>query len=233
MLKIRDLTAGYGKSDVIQGVSVNATQAQITGVIGLNGAGKTTLLRCISGLVPARKGSIEFNMVNITHMPVHKIAALGIAHVPEGRQIFGQLTVKENLMIGCYLNSNIKSVEKEQQLRLVFNLFPILQERLSQKAWSLSGGQQQMLAIARGLMGLPKFLILDEPSLGLAPALIVILAEALRKINREGVTILLVEQNTRLTVQVADYIYVLENGQIKNEGTKAQIKEKVGDLYFT
>jgi len=198
-------------------------EGQIVAIIGSNGAGKTTILKTISGLLHPVSGSIEFEGVRIDRYPTHIVTGMGIAHVPEGRHIFSRMNVLENLYLGAYTRKSEE--ERKKALKHVFELFPILEERQTQRAGTLSGGEQQMLAIARGLMSRPKLLMLDEPSLGLMPMLVTKLFETIKRINEEGTTILLVEQNVREALELADRAYVLMTGNIVLEGTGKELLE--------
>jgi len=213
MLEVRNLTVNYGVITALHEVSLTVNQGDIVTLIGANGAGKTTTLRAISGLLKAKAGTISYQGEPITNLPPHQIVQRGISQVPEGRMVFANLTVLENLRMGAYLQRD-KQVVKSG-LAYVFNLFPRLKEREKQVAGTLSGGEQQMLSIGRALMSKPKFLMLDEPSLGIAPLLVKTIFKKIVEINREqGITILLVEQNANLALEVSRYGYVLETGQI-------------------
>lgn len=213
MLEVVDLKVGYGAIEALHGISLSVKQGEIVTLIGANGAGKSTTLRAISGLVRARSGTVHFEGRPITTMPAHEIVRLGLAHVPEGRMVFANLTVMENLRMGAYLQKDKSVIARE--LEYVFTVFPRLKEREKQVAGTLSGGEQQMLAIGRALMSKPSFLMLDEPSLGIAPLLVKSIFEQVVKINRDhGLTILLVEQNANLALRVSARGYVLENGKI-------------------
>ncbi len=213
MLEIKNLTAGYGAIDALHGVSLRVNPGEIATLIGANGAGKTTLLRAISGLVKARSGEVLYDGKSITGLAPHNIARMGVAHVPEGRMVFANLTVLENLRMGAYLQNDGKVIRHEMEK--VFEIFPRLNERQAQVAGTLSGGEQQMLAIGRALMGRPKFLMLDEPSLGIAPLLVKTIFEKIVEINRrEGIPILLVEQNANLALEISRFGYVLETGRV-------------------
>ena len=209
---MNDVEAGYGQTTVLKGVSLEVRQGEIVTLLGANGAGKTTMLMAISGLVAVRSGTIAFEGRIFQRAAPSDMVALGISHVPEGRRILSRLTVLENLELGAYLRRDRPAIARD--LERVWGLFPILSERRRQLAGTLSGGEQQMLAMARGLMARPKLLLLDEPSLGLAPKLVITLFGAIKRMNQEGVTILLVEQNAYLALQVADRGYVLETGRI-------------------
>ena len=224
MLEVKNLVVNYGVITALQGISLAVKQGDIVTLIGANGAGKTTTLRTISGLLNARGGEILYHGRNITNLPAHQLVKLGIAHVPEGRMVFANLTVGENLKMGAYLVRDKASIARE--LDYVFSIFPRLQERGKQVAGTLSGGEQQMLAIGRALMSQPKFLMLDEPSLGIAPLLVQKIFEKIVEINRQrGITILLVEQNANLALEVSRYGYVLETGRILLEDNSAALRE--------
>jgi branched-chain amino acid transport system ATP-binding protein len=217
MLEVTDLSVSYGAISALRGISLKVPQGAIVTLIGGNGAGKTTTLRTISGLLRPKSGTVTFLGEDISRLPAHKIVARGIGHVPEGRMIFSNLTVDENLAMGAYLKRDKASVAASRDY--VFGIFPRLKERLRQSAGTLSGGEQQMLAIGRALMGEPKFLMLDEPSLGIAPRLISTIFERIIEINRDrGIAILLVEQNANLALEISRYAYVLETGQVTMEG---------------
>ncbi|WHH61474.1 ABC transporter ATP-binding protein [Petroclostridium sp. X23] len=218
MLTIEALEVCYGVIPAIKDMSIQVNEGEIVTLIGANGAGKTTTLKTISGLVKPANGRVFFNNVDITGKPAHEIVALGLLHAPEGRGVFANLTVMENLMLGAYLRKD-KDKAKEEELSMVFERFPRLKERVKQMAGTLSGGEQQMLAIARSLMGKPKLLLLDEPSMGLAPILVKEIFKIIKDINEKyGTTILLVEQNAHLALKVAHRGYVLETGEIVAEG---------------
>ncbi len=223
VLEIKDLHVYYGAIHAIKGISIKVPQGKIITLIGANGAGKTTTLSTISGLVKARSGKIFFNGVDITNKPAHAINRMGIAMVPEGRRIFPGLTVYENLMMGAYNRKDKEGIKED--LEWIFSLFPRLKERLSQMGGTLSGGEQQMLAISRALMSRPRLLMMDEPSLGLAPILVEEVFEVIQKINKEGTTILLVEQNAYGALRISDYGYVLETGNIVLEGPSSELLE--------
>ena len=221
MLEIKDLHVSYGGIQALRGVSLNVPDGKIVTLIGANGAGKSTLMRTISGLVKAQSGSILWNGQELLGKPIDQIVASGIAMSPEGRRVFADLTVLENLKIGAYLRKD--KAETEKDLEWVYSLFPRLRERSWQSAGTLSGGEQQMLAIGRALMGQPKLLLLDEPSLGLAPLLVKSIFETIRAINQSGVTILIVEQNARAALKLATRGYVLELGRVVMEDTAAHL----------
>ena len=217
MLSVSDLQVSYGAISALSGISFQVKPGAIVTLIGGNGAGKTTTLRTISGLLRAKTGKVTFAGEDVSALPAHKIVARGLCHVPEGRMIFSNLTVDENLAMGAYLQND--AVINARNREYVFSIFPRLKERLKQTAGTLSGGEQQMLAIGRALMGNPKFLMLDEPSLGIAPRLISTIFEKIVEINRNhGITILLVEQNANLALEISTYAYVLETGRIAMEG---------------
>lgn len=230
MLKIENLKVNYGGIEAVKGISFDIKQGEIVTLIGANGAGKSTTLRTISSLVKPASGSINFLGNDITGIPAHQIVKAGITLCPEGRHIFPDMTVLENIKIGAYLrNDNLdKDIEK------VYDLFPILKERNWQLAGTLSGGEQQMLAVARGLMSNPKLMMLDEPSLGLAPLVVKDIFNVITEINKTGVTILLVEQNANMALKIADRAYVLETGRITMQGTGKELieNEKIIEAYL-
>lgn len=221
LLKLKEINVYYGTAEAIKDVSLFQDEGSVVSVIGANGAGKSTILKSISGLVPLRSGSIEFSGKKINGMKVDKIVNLGIAHVPEGRRLFPYMTVGENINLGAYLRKDREEVLRD--LEKVFVLFPRLKERRGQKAGSLSGGEQQMLAVGRALMAKPKLLLMDEPSLGLAPIVIDALAETILDINRSGISVLLVEQNAGLVTKVSQKCYVIEVGRVVLEGDIKQL----------
>lgn len=221
MLKLRDISAGYGKSEVLRGVSLDVNEGEVVTLVGANGAGKTTTLKTLCGLVAASGGSIEFDGHSLLGMAPHEIVDLGVTMVPEGRQLFPFLTVEENLLMGAYKRS--ARAVRSQRLAEILDIFPRVKERLPQLAGSLSGGEQQMVAIARGMMAGPKLLIMDEPSLGLSPLLVEQMFNVVRLVASRGTTVLLVEQNVFHTLQLADRGYVLENGAIALTGTGAEL----------
>lgn len=224
MLEIDNLNVAYGSIAALHGVSLKVPEKSIVTLIGANGAGKSTTLRAISGLVKARAGSvIRYDGADITHLSAHQIVSRGLCHVPEGRMIFANLTVEENLKMGAYLRRDREGVAAD--LDYSFQIFPRLKERISQAAGTLSGGEQQMLAIARALMGKPRCLMLDEPSLGIAPILVRSIFEQIVAINRErGITVLLVEQNANLALQISQYGYVLETGNVILHAPSGQLR---------
>lgn len=224
MLELQDLRVSYGPIPALHGISLRVPDGKIVTLLGTNGAGKSTTLRAISGLVQPHAGSIRFQDVEMAGLPAHRIVARGIAHVPEGRMIFSNLTVLENLRMGAYLRRDKRNFAGDMDS--IFEMFPRLRERLRQSAGTLSGGEQQMLAIGRALMGRPRCLLLDEPSLGIAPILVQTIFERIVEINREaGLAILLVEQNANLALEISHYGYVLETGRITLEGDAATLRE--------
>jgi branched-chain amino acid transport system ATP-binding protein len=228
-LEVRGVESGYGKIQVLWGVDVTLKEGSMVAVLGPNGAGKTTLLRTIMGIIRAWRGSVMMYGLDITSMPSHRRVELGLTMVPEGRRLFPDLTVRENLELGAYTRRARERIG--ETLELVFNLFPKLKERLHQKAGSLSGGEQQMLAIARALMTRPKVLMLDEPSQGLAPKIAWEVAEALDKIRREvDISVILVEQNVALALEKADYVYLLEQGRVVLEGFREEVLARKLDV---
>ena len=232
MLKIKDLHVSYGGIRALRGVDLEVPDGKIVTLIGANGAGKSTLLRTISGLVKADSGSITYDGVELLGKPINKVLEQGIAQVPEGRRVFADMTVLENLKIGAYLRKDKDEIEKD--IRWVYSLFPRLQERHWQLAGTLSGGEQQMLAVGRALMSRPKVLMMDEPSLGLAPLVVQGIFEIIRTINQQGVTVLLIEQNANMALKVADIAYVLETGEITKTGTGAELlaDESIKEAYL-
>ena len=224
MLEIKNLTASYGTINALHGISLSVAAGSIVTLIGANGAGKSTTLRAISGLVKPGGGEILYEGQNIAGLPPHEIVKRGLSHVPEGRMIFANLTVLENLQMGAYLQRDKAVINRE--LDFVFATFPRLKEREKQVAGTLSGGEQQMLAIGRALMSQPKFLMMDEPSLGIAPLLVKTIFEKIVEINRErGITILLVEQNANLALEISHHAYVLETGRVILEGDSAALRQ--------
>lgn len=232
LLELSGVTAGYGKMPVLHGVSIKCHRGEIVTLLGANGVGKTTTLRTILGQLKPRDGEIKFNGADITRLPPHKTAALGVAHSPEGRNIFGNLTVIENLRAGAHLLKTRK--ELKEHLDRVYSMFPRLKERTTQIAGSLSGGEQQMLAMGRALMSNPRLMLLDEPSLGLAPQLVKLVADTLTEVNRTGTSVLLVEQNARLALEISRYGYVMEKGAIALEGNAKELgaDEQVKKVYL-
>ena len=219
MLKIEDMHVDYGAIHAVKGVSFEVGEGEIVALIGANGAGKSTILKTVSGLMHPRSGSIRFFDQDITHVEAYKLLRTGLAHVPEGRRIFQQMTVQENLEMGAYIKKDVS----QEDLETVFNYFPRLKERRKQIAGTLSGGEQQMLAMSRALMSHPKLMMLDEPSMGLAPILVDQIFDIIKELHKAGTTILLVEQNARKALQIADRAYVLETGSITLSGTGAEL----------
>ena len=232
MLEIKDLHVAYGGIQALRGVSLTVPEGKIVTLIGANGAGKSTLMRTISGLVKAQSGSILWNGQELLGKPIDQIVTSGIAMSPEGRRVFADLTVLENLKIGAYLRKD--KAETEKDLECVYSLFPRLKERSWQSAGTLSGGEQQMLAVGRALMSKPKLLMLDEPSLGLAPIIVREIFDIIRTVNQQGITVLLNEQNANMALKVADYAYVLETGNLTLSGTGTQLlaNEQVKAAYL-
>ena len=230
MLEIRDLHVSYGGIRALDGISLDVPDGKIVTLIGANGAGKSTTLRTVSGLVRADKGSITYNGEELLGKPINDILSAGIALVPEGRRVFSNLTVLENLKIGAYLRKDNLS----DDLEWVYSLFPRLKERSWQSAGTLSGGEQQMLAVARALMSRPKLMMMDEPSLGLAPIVVKGIFDIIKEINRQGVTVLLIEQNANMALKTADFGYVLETGRITLSGTGEEllVNEDVRKAYL-
>lgn len=231
-LYIEDLHVAYGKADVICGVSMAITQGRITCLLGANGAGKTTLIRAILGLTPAHQGNIVFDGQSILGLPPHKIVAQGISCIPEGRRIFPRMTVEENLLMGAYREKDQDRIH--QRLEKVYAMFPRLLERKAQFAGTMSGGEQAMVSIGRGLMNEPRLLVIDEPSLGLSPALVNDNFRVIRNICDEGTAVFLVEQNVRQTLAIAQYGYVLAQGRVAAEGSADELRssEEVQKAYF-
>jgi branched-chain amino acid transport system ATP-binding protein len=221
MLKIDNLEVAYGNIKAIKGISLEVNQGEIVTLIGSNGAGKSTTLRAISGILKPKSGSITFNGERIDGIEGHDVVAKGICQSPEGRRIFPRMSVDENLDLGAFLRNDKAGIAADRER--VLDLFPKLRERIDQKAGTMSGGEQQMLAVGRALMGSPKLLLLDEPSMGLAPVLVDMIFETIEKINKQGTTILLVEQNALAALNVADRAYVLESGSIKMSGKAADL----------
>jgi len=220
VLRIKNLESGYGRLKVLKKVTMHIGAGEIVTIIGANGAGKTTLLRTVSGLIPVRSGEILFDMKEVGNLPPERIVFLGCSHVPEGRQVFGPMTVKENILLGAYPQIRKKrGDEVRDDLERVYRLFPRLKERGRQLAGTLSGGEQQMLAIARALMARPKLIMMDEPSMGLAPLIIRDIFSIVTRLREEGSTVLLVEQNAKAALGIADRGYVLETGRIIMQGT--------------
>ena len=233
LLAVQNLHAGYGPIEVLKGISIEVRVGEIVTIIGANGAGKTSTLMCVSGCVKATQGQILFDGEQIQNTPAHLIVRKGICQSPEGRKIFPRLTVRENLEMGAFTRNDQDGIKKD--LEHCFDLFPILRERQTQLGGTLSGGEQQMLAIARALLGKPKLLLLDEPSLGLAPLIVVKIFEVIKKLNKEeGVSILLVEQNARMALKLADRGYVMETGTITMTGPASELlsDKRIQDAYL-
>ncbi len=216
MLEVKDLQVYYGMIQALKGVSFEVNQGEVIALIGANGAGKTTTLHTLTGLLPAKQGSIMFEGKDITKMPAHKIVEMGIAHVPEGRRVFSQLSVYENLKMGAYTRKDKKEIA--ENLENVYKRFPRLEERKNQRAGTLSGGEQQMLAMGRALMSNPKMIVMDEPSMGLSPIFVNEIFDIIEKVSAGGTTVLLVEQNAKKALSIADRAYVLETGKIVLSG---------------
>ena len=224
MLKVEGLESGYGEMQVLWGPSLEVKGGSITALLGPNGVGKTTLLRTVFGSVRPWKGKVTYDGQDVTFLPTHKKVDMGIALVPEGRHLFSGMSVQENLTMGAYLKRARERME--ESLEVIYSLFPILKERAKQRAGSLSGGEQQMLTVARALMTRPKLIMLDEPSQGLAPKLVGEVFETIKKLREEmGLTVLLVEQNVEISLEVADYVYIMHEGLIKAEGRAEEIKK--------
>lgn len=216
MLQVTDLKVNYGVIQAIKGVSFEVNEGEVIALIGANGAGKTTILHTVTGLIAPKSGKIEFEGKDITKMPAHKIVTLGMAHVPEGRRVFADLSVYENLLMGAFTRKDKDEIS--QTLEMVYKRFPRLKERKNQVAGTLSGGEQQMLAMGRALMSHPKIILMDEPSMGLSPILVNEIFDIIRSVNEAGTTVLLVEQNAKKALDIADRAYVLETGKIVTSG---------------
>ena len=221
MLKIEDMHVYYGAIHAVKGVSFEVGEGEIVALIGANGAGKSTILKTVSGLMHPRSGSIHFCDQDITHAEAFKLLRTGLAHVPEGRRIFQQMTVQENLEMGAYINKEVSA----QDLEMVFNYFPRLKERRKQIAGTLSGGEQQMLAIGRGIMAKPKLMMLDEPSLGLAPVIVTQVFDIIKEINQEGMAIMLIEQNAQKVLEFCDQAYIMQVGKVAISGKGRDLLE--------
>ncbi len=232
MLEIENLEVYYGAINALKGISFNVEQGEIIALIGANGAGKTTTLHTITGLIPARSGTIRLNGKDITKTPAHKIVSMGMAHVPEGRRVFAQLSVYENLTLGAYTRKD--KAEIAESLEHVFERFPRLKERRTQSAGTLSGGEQQMLAMGRALMSKPSIILMDEPSMGLSPLYVNEIFDIIREINKSGTTVLLVEQNAKKALSMANRAYVLETGKIVLSGDAKELmdNEQVKKAYL-
>lgn len=216
MLEVKDLEVYYGMIQAIKGISFHVDQGEVIALIGANGAGKTTTLHTVTGLLSAKHGSILFEGKDITKVPAHKIVAMGMAHVPEGRRVFAQLSVLQNLKMGAYTRKDKEEIENT--LKMVYERFPRLEERQNQMAGTLSGGEQQMLAMGRALMSHPKIILMDEPSMGLSPIFVNEIFDIIKEVSKSGTTVLLVEQNAKKALAIADRAYVLETGKIALEG---------------
>ena len=232
VLEVKKISVYYGDIQALWDVGFSVEEGQLVTILGTNGAGKTTTLKSIAGLLQPKTGQIRFNGDVVSGMPVHDVADAGISLVPEGRQLFPQLNVEDNLRMGSYLKRTKEN--RDKNLKYVYELFPVLAERKNQEAQTLSGGEQQMLAIGRALMQDPKLIMFDEPSLGLAPILVQEVFNIISELSRQGRTILLVEQNVRQALKVADYSYVLENGRVVHQGTGAELAQdpKVQEAYL-
>ncbi len=233
LLEVQNIETYYGRAQALKGVSLRVKKGELISILGANGAGKTTLLRTISGLIEPKRGTIEFEGKRIDRQGAENIVRLGISHCPEGRKLFPQMTVYKNLLLGAYVRKTDQGGIRET-LEEIFTLFPLLQDRREQLAGTLSGGEQQMLVISRGLMSRPKLLMLDEPSLGIAPLLVARIFEVLKDINQRGTSMLLVEQNAAIALNVAHHGYVLETGEIALSGEARQLlnEEKVKQAYL-
>lgn len=221
MLEVKDLKIYYGMIQAIKGVSFHVNEGEVIALIGANGAGKTTILHTVSGLLSPKEGSVTFEGKDIVRMPGHKIVSMGMAHVPEGRRVFAQLTVLQNLKMGAYTRKNKEEIA--QTLKTVFERFPRLEERQNQLAGTLSGGEQQMLAMGRALMSHPKIILMDEPSMGLSPIFVNEIFDIIQEVSKGGTTVLLVEQNAKKALSIADRAYVLETGNIVLEGKASDL----------
>jgi branched-chain amino acid transport system ATP-binding protein len=232
LLKLENVSASYGSVPAISNVSIEIGEGEAVGLLGANGAGKSTTLRVISGLVKLTSGTVTFDGVDLAQLAPHRIPELGIAHVPEGRQVFPEMTVNENLEIGSYVPK--AKAERRKSLELVYSIFPRLAERRKQLAGTMSGGEQQMLAIARGLMARPKLLMLDEPSWGIAPKFVARVLDVIQQVNASGVSVLLVEQNLKKALAIAHYGYVIQTGRIVMEGKGEELlaDPKVREAYL-
>ena len=221
MLEVKDLKVYYGMIEAIKGVSFHVEEGEVIALIGANGAGKTTILHTVSGLLNPKNGSVTFEGVDITKIPGHKIVSMGMAHVPEGRRVFAQLSVLQNLKMGAYTRKDKQEIE--DTLKMVFKHFPRLEERQNQLAGTLSGGEQQMLAMGRALMSHPKIILMDEPSMGLSPIFVNEIFNIIKEVSKSGTTVLLVEQNAKKALSIADRAYVLETGNIVLEGKASDL----------
>ena len=225
MLEVKNLSVSYGAIEAVKDISFTVNAGEIVSLIGANGAGKTTTLHTITGLVPAKSGSVMYNGVDLLKTHNNKIVTLGMAHIPEGRHVFTRMSVEENLEMGAFSLKDQSDLKKD--LDMVYGLFPRLKERRNQKAGTLSGGEQQMLAMGRALMSHPKTILMDEPSMGLSPLLVKEIFKIIRQVNRNGVTVLLVEQNAKMALEIANRAYVLETGKIKMEGEAQELANNI------
>ena len=223
MLNVQDLCVNYGMIQAVKGVSFEVNKGEIVALIGANGAGKTSILHTITGIIQAKSGSVSFEDTDITKKPSHKIVAMGMAHVPEGRRVFAQLTVLENLKLGAYTRRDTKEIERE--IKHIYERFPRLEERKSQLAGTLSGGEQQMLAMGRALMSKPRLIVMDEPSMGLSPLYVNEIFKLIEDIHSLGTTVLLIEQNAKKALSIADRAYVLETGNITLSGKASELMD--------
>ncbi|MBP3272322.1 MAG: ABC transporter ATP-binding protein [Ruminococcus sp.] len=232
MLEIKDLCVNYGMIKALKGISFEVNEGEVIALIGANGAGKTTTLHTLTGILPAKSGSVRFNGVELTKTPAHKIVKMGIAHVPEGRRIFQQLTVLDNLKLGAFTRNDKDGIAEDMEM--VYKRFPRLAERKSQIAGTLSGGEQQMLAMGRALMSRPKIIVMDEPSMGLSPILVSEIFDIITSIRKDGTTVLLVEQNAKKALSISDRAYVLETGKITLSGKASDLinDEQVKKAYL-
>jgi branched-chain amino acid transport system ATP-binding protein len=224
VLKVEGIDVHYGVIPAVRELSLSVGKGQIATLVGANGAGKTTTLKAIMGTLPVKRGTILYKDEDVSAVPADRRVGMGIALVPEGRQIFSRLTVGENLTLGAYHRKDREGIKKDREW--IYTLFPVLKERVSQLAGTLSGGEQQMLALGRGLMSHPELLMLDEPSLGLAPIVVVDIYEVIREINRSGITVLLVEQNINMAMKISSYAYIMETGKIRTEGAPNEVMKR-------
>ncbi len=222
LLEVKDLQVNYGVIPALKGISFEVDEGEVIALIGANGAGKTTTLRTVTGLIEPAAGSIVYDGKDITHLPADKIVSMGMAHVPEGRRVFPDMTVLQNLMLGAFTRKD--PAEKQESLEIVYEHFPRLKEREKQLAGTLSGGEQQMLAMGRSLMSRPKILLMDEPSMGLSPILVNEIFLIIEKVSKDGTTVLLVEQNAQKALNIADRAYVLETGSISTSGPASELR---------
>jgi len=235
MLKVENISANYGNIEVLHNISLTVSKGEIVSLVGLNGAGKSTFLKTISGLLPSKKGTVYLNDEDITNFPTSILVKKGLVHIPESRLLFPSLSVKENLILGTAAKDNkFRRRKSNELLEFIFDMFPVLKNRQKQRAGTLSGGEQQMLAIGRGLMSNPEILLLDEPSLGIAPILVEKIFESLKLLNKEGITIFLVEQNVSTSLSMSDRAYILDLGKIIKEGTGTELLKdpKTREIYL-